>query len=281
MAAENKYPYQHFYADLTPYLIPGENNKILVVANAMDLTSRYYSGAGIFRDVFLCREGAVSIVSDSVRLTVTGLDEEGAAVRIDAKIRNEKICPVDTILHAEISQEGRTLLDVSLPVLLHGGKTTQFTTKGYLKGIKTWSAEAPNLCEGKLTVSDRKAELDTESFETGIRTISADSVHGLRINGRTEKLRGACIHHDAGLLGADTYFDYEYRRIRLLKEAGFNAVRSAHNPASRELLMACDRVGMYVMDEGFDMWNKMKNYADFAADFEEGWESVLKAKEKS
>lgn len=276
-AAENKYPYQHFYADLTDYLIPGEKNKILVVANAMDLTSRYYTGAGIFRDVYLCQEGLVSIVPDSVRVTVTALDEEGAAVQIDASVKNEKVQAVDTGIRAEISQDGQSLMDVSLPILLHGGKTTHVMAKGYLKGVRTWSADTPELCSVKFSVSDKKGELDAETFETGIRTIAVDSVHGLRINGKEEKLRGACIHHDTGLLGAETYYDYEYRRVRRLKEAGFNAVRSAHNPASRELLTACDRLGMYIMDEGFDMWNKMKNYADFAGDFETGWEKVLKA----
>ena len=137
----------------------------------MDLTSRYYTGAGIFRDVYLCQEGLVSIVPDSVRVTVTALDEEGAAVRIDASVKNEKVQAVDTGIRAEISQDGQSLLDVSLPILLHGGKTTHVTAKGYLRGVKTWSADTPELCSVKFSVSDQKGELDEETFETGIRTI--------------------------------------------------------------------------------------------------------------
>lgn len=100
--------------------------------------------------------------------------------------------------------------------------------------------------------------------------------YGLRVNGRTVKLRGACIYHDAGLLGACAYDDYEYRRVLRLKEAGFNAVRSAHNPASQALLRACDRLGMYVMDELVDVWNKSKVSYDYAVDFERCWESDIR-----
>ena len=104
---------------------------------------------------------------------------------------------------------------------------------------------------------------------------AVDAEHGLRINGRTVKLLGGCIHHDQGILGAETYDDYEYRRVYLLKQAGFNAVRCAHNPASKALLRACDRLGMYVLDESFDMWARMKNPGDYSLFFGNGYKDVL------
>lgn len=126
-----------------------------------------------------------------------------------------------------------------------------------------------------LTVRGGKNILDQSEIVSGIRKLSVDSRHGLRVNGRTVKLRGACIHHDQGILGAATYDGYEYRRVKRLKEVGFNAVRSAHNPASQALLNACDQLGVYVMDELTDVWNKSKVSYDYSASFGHCWESDM------
>lgn len=119
------------------------------------------------------------------------------------------------------------------------------------------------------------ATLDVAEIVSGVRKLSMDARHGLRVNGKEVKLRGACIHHDQGILGAATYDDYEYRRIKRLKEAGFNAVRSAHNPASQALLKACDQLGVYLMDELVDVWNKSKVSYDYSVDFERSWENDI------
>lgn len=118
-------------------------------------------------------------------------------------------------------------------------------------------------------------ELDREETGFGIRTLSIDAAHGVRINGQTVKLRGACIHHDNGILGAATLPDAEERRIRQLKEAGFNAIRSSHHPAGRALLDACDRYGVLVMDELSDVWNVRKNPYDYALYFEQDWKPTI------
>ncbi|MDD7177630.1 MAG: glycoside hydrolase family 2 TIM barrel-domain containing protein [Lachnospiraceae bacterium] len=121
-------------------------------------------------------------------------------------------------------------------------------------------------------------ELLDENMETfGIRTLSVDPKHGFCVNGKTVKLRGSCIHHDSGILGAATFYDAEYRRVRMLKEAGFNAIRMAHHPAASALLRACDELGMYVMDEAFDMWQRCKSDHDYGLFFDECWEKDVEA----
>ena len=156
----------------------------------------------------------------------------------------------------------------------------------------TWDAEHPNLYQVKVQVEDigvfgvgldKDGALEgvCDEAETlfGIRMVTADAVHGLQVNGRTVKLKGGCIHHDNGLLGAISLRDSEYRKLRLLKESGFNAVRLAHNPGSRELLEACDRLGFYVFDEAFDAWGHSKQPGDygqfFASDWKEDMESFI------
>ena len=119
--------------------------------------------------------------------------------------------------------------------------------------------------------------LDEESTTFGIRSLTVDPVRGLRVNGEQVLLRGACVHHDNGLLGAATIGRAEERRVELLKEAGFNAIRSAHNPLSRPMLEACDRLGVLVMDETFDMWTQPKSEHDYALRFPDWWEADVEA----
>lgn len=156
----------------------------------------------------------------------------------------------------------------------------------------TWDAEHPNLYQVKVQVEDMgvfgvglekdgalEGVCDEAETLFGIRMVTADAVHGLQVNGRTVKLKGGCIHHDNGLLGAISLRDSEYRKLRLLKESGFNAVRLAHNPGSRQLLEACDRLGLYVFDEAFDAWGHSKQPGDygqfFASDWKEDMESFI------
>ena len=125
--------------------------------------------------------------------------------------------------------------------------------------------------------SPKGARLTKRKTEFGIRLLLLDTRHGLRVNGRSVKLRGACVHHDSGVLGAATFADAEYRRVRILKEAGFNAIRTAHNPSAPALLRACDEVGMYVMEEAFDAWTRSKADYDYAVSFDDWWQRDIEA----
>ena len=140
-----------------------------------------------------------------------------------------------------------------------------------------WGPDDPYLYTCRATLSDGDEVLDEESTTFGIRSLTADPVRGLRINGEPVLLRGACVHHDNGLLGAATIGRAEERRVELLKEAGFNAIRSAHNPLSKPMLEACDRLGVLVMDETFDMWTQPKSEHDYALRFPDWWEADVEA----
>ena len=146
-----------------------------------------------------------------------------------------------------------------------------------------WSADQPHLYSCTTTVAEEPAgdtepaALDRAVTAFGIRSLQLDPAHGLRINGETVKLRGACVHHDNGPIGAATIGRAEERRVELLKAAGFNALRSAHNPMSRAMLDACDRLGVIVMDETWDMWTDNKLNHDFALRFEDRWRSDVAA----
>ncbi len=277
LAGQCTYPYQDFFVDITDYLRPGTDNRILVVANAMDLSSRYYTGAGIYRDVTLWISDPVTIAPQSLRCTTLQLDQPGAYVELEGLLVNEQIIPTDVTVTFTVSQYDHVLAASSWPLMLPGKSSQKFQRRMWLDQAAYWSESNPALCTCTMEITSGETVLDTASIETGIRTVSIDPHHGLRINGQPTKLRGACIHHDQGLLGAATYYEYEYRRILKLKEAGFNAVRSSHNPASKALLRACDQLGVYVMDELFDMWNKMKNYGDYTLFFEQDYQNVAEA----
>lgn len=145
-----------------------------------------------------------------------------------------------------------------------------------LDDVKLWSAETPDLYELEIDSQENGIVIDQLSFSIGICKLEW-STQGLFVNGIMTKLRGACIHHDNGILGACEYKESAERRVRILKKAGFNAIRSAHNPISEELLDACDKYGMYVMDEFADMWYEHKNRYDYACYFEEYYEKDLTA----
>ncbi len=277
MAGSCAYGYTDHFVDMTPYLVEGVN-RILVVTDTQDRSSRYYAGGGIYRDVWLLSGGDEYIAPESLHFRTLTIDEDSAVAEISADIINTRALAKDVnVLFELFEADGALKAAEHYPVLLHGSETTSVRKSFIIGDARLWSEEDPWLYTCRLSLWEGTTFLDSESAETGIRTLTADARHGLRVNGKTVKLRGACIHHDQGLLGAAATYDYEYRRVKRLKAAGFNAVRSAHNPASKALLSACDRLGVFVMDEAFDMWEKMKNYADYALFFEKDWEMVVRA----
>ena len=147
----------------------------------------------------------------------------------------------------------------------------------YVAAPHRWGPDDPYLYSCRVSLRDDEKVLDEASTPFGIRTLSLDPARGLRMNGQTVVLRGACVHHDNGVLGAATIDRAEERRVELLRAAGFNAIRSAHNPLSEAMLHACDRLGMLVMDETFDMWQQPKSEHDYALRFPEWWEEDVEA----
>ena len=251
------YGYTNFYVDITGKAKTGEENELRVIArNADQPNSRWYSGAGIYRPVKLWvapREHILmnglrvrTVSTDPATVEVTVLTRGSGAVSVD-------ICDGDRVItsaHAE--SDGKAVLTAVIP------------------NGKLWSPETPNLYTCKAVFNGDSAET---TF--GVRSWTWGP-HGLLLNGKRTILRGACIHHDNGVLGACCYEDAEWRKIRLLKEAGYNAIRSAHNPCSKALLDACDHLGVLVMDEYIDHWYIHKTEYDYVTYFTDWWKQDLK-----
>lgn len=273
------YGYTTFRVQLNDCLrYDAENElRVLVKNNAMP-NSRWYSGSGIYRDVHLLTAESVYIPDGSLQITTERVEQDHGVIHVNFSVHNRK--PSHQSMTAQLriyAPDDSCVTEATLPVAVGGGKREKFGQRLTIKNPVSWSAETPGLyrCEVRLLQGEQEYDLAAERF--GIRTLSLDAAHGLRVNGETVKLRGACIHHDHGILGAATYYDAEYRRIRKLKEAGFNAIRMAHHPAAPVLLRACDELGMYVMDEAFDMWSRPKKDNDYSLHIQSWWRSDVTA----
>lgn len=271
-AAYRPYGYTNFYIDADPYLKCGEKNQIRVIAhNADQPNSRWYSGAGIYRPVWMYVRPKQHILRNGIRVHTLSVDpaviEAEVNTNAPGKVKLEVIADAgsDVIIAAEIHTDGKLVKQFEIP------------------DAKLWSVNTPNLYQLRVTFvaeqengQNKCMETDQEEVIFGIRTLKWDEEKGITINGERVILRGACIHHDNGVLGACCYPDAEARKIRILKENGYNAIRSAHNPCSKALLEACDRQGMLVMDEFVDVWYIHKTEYDYVNYFKEWWKQDLK-----
>ncbi len=265
--------YGEFYADIDKFLNYGRENEICVVANnTAEPSSRWFSGSGIYRNVELLVGDDVHVVEDGVRVTTKEAAKEGALVEIGTRVQNISRLKHKVKIHTEISLCGSPVKEDTVFATIYGGETETLCQNLYLPGAQLWSDEHPTLYDIHVTLSEGEKVLDDVDVRTGFRVLFLDAQRGLRINGKEVKLRGACIHHDNGIIGAATFAAAERKRAKELKGAGFNAIRSAHNPISREMLSACDEYGLLVMDELSDMWNDEKNSEDFSILFERCWE---------
>lgn len=266
--------YTTFYVDITPWLRAGVNEIRVQARNAGMTNSRWYSGSGIYRDVWMMTSDATYIEPDMVRVTTESADDEMAVVSVSTTIINETLNARTLTLSTAIRDEdGEEAGSETTTFFMKASESRTITQRIIVREPKLWSEDTPYLytCDALLEAGDEVVDDQICSF--GIRTLSLDAARGLRVNGKTVKLRGACIHHDSGIIGAATYADALYRQIGILKEAGFNAVRISHHPAAPLLLDVCDEMGMYVMDEFSDMWSRAKNDLDYALDFEKNWET--------
>jgi beta-galactosidase len=255
------YGYTPFRYDLTPYLGRGEHVVRVLVDNACQPNSRWYSGSGIYRHVWLWVGGRVyvdpwgiCVTSEHVRTTVTNeLDEEREITlrsRVEERTVDER-ATVPARCSVEIVQE----LPLETPTL--------------------WSPETPHLYELETEVRVGDDVVDTLTTTFGVRTLAFDAESGFRLNGQPLELKGGCVHHDHGPLGAASHDRAEERKVELLKANGFNAVRCAHNPPAPAFLDACDRIGMLVIDETFDCWRNGKHVSDYHTSFDDWWRRDL------
>lgn len=279
LVGKRPYGYSQFYVYLNDHLNYGGHNELRVlVKNGGMPNSRWYSGSGIIRDVWLLTAGAVTLEPDGLFVSTRSIEDGYAVLELSAELKNRDRLPYEVKLEGRVvDPEGREAACFALPVFLAAGAEERLTQTVTVDRPALWSAETPDLyrCEIRLVTGETGLDCDAVSF--GIRTLQLDARQGLRVNGRAVDLRGACIHHDNGPLGAVTAPDAELRRVRILKEAGFNAIRMAHNPASIPVLDACDKLGMYVMDEAFDMWSRPKKDLDYSLFSDKWWREDLAA----
>lgn len=292
-AGKNVYGYSVFYVALNDYIEYGKENEIRVQVRAGAMTnSRWYSGAGIYRDVWLLESDITYLEPDGVQIRTEYADEEYAVLEVKSEIHNRHFQYQNLVLESVITDDdGNLIATERIPVLLDGGESRICTQRFTVDSPKLWSAETPVLYKiisrlylEKKQIPKNLKLADWENYQKevvlldeneeafGIRTLRLNRKKGLLVNGVPVKLRGACIHHDSGLLGTATYEYAQYRQIRKLKEAGFNAIRMSHHPMAPAMLRACDRLGMYVMDETFDMWTIFKTSYDYALYYKECWE---------
>ncbi|MCU1680519.1 MAG: glycoside hydrolase family 2 sugar binding protein [Amycolatopsis sp.] len=273
LAAHRPYGYSRFFVPIDRLLGYGTANTIRVEATS-DEDSRWYTGAGIIRPVTLHRGGLLHLAPEGPRLSTPQVGDDLAVVEVQARIDNESPVRRTVRVRIEIFDEatGRIAAAASAPVTIFPGESADVTRRVFVRDPQLWSPDSPTLYRGRVSLVDDGKDIDDATDTFGIRRIELDPVHGLRINGTAVKLRGACVHHDNGPIGAATIGAADERRVRLLREAGFNAIRSAHNPAGTALLRACDKYGVLVMDEAFDVWTARKARFDYAQDFADWWE---------
>jgi len=278
-AGSNHYGYTCFAVDIAPYLQFGQENTVTVrVRGGGQPAARWYTGAGIYRPVSLLVGGESHITRNGLRISTPDAAEDISTVRTEIHVKYTGAVTRTVNVCTEIrGMDGvPAAREVSRLTLKPGTEETLFQ-RIYVRSAKLWSIEEPNLYTCTVTLRDGAEVCDETVEHFGIREIKLDPVHGLRLNGKRVLLRGACYHHDNGVLGAATFARAEERRVELGKAVGFNSLRISHNPASRALLDACDRLGVLVMEESFDAWNTPKRAFDYAWDFADHWEGDVEA----
>ena len=290
-AGSRHYGYVPFYVDITDLVTFGEENRIMVTVNtSMYVNCRWYTGSGLYRGVRLCHGPRLHIADDGVFARTKEVADGYAFLEYEVEVANET--PENRLAEVKVSlaEEGsdKVVGSVKRVIRINAGKNETARLAMNVQDPKLWDVEKPDLYMVKVTltnlgvyrthfIEDEEKTVDEASTLFGIRTITADAVRGLRINGKTVKLKGGCVHHDNGLLGAVSLYESEARKVRKLKEVGFNAIRTAHNPPSAAMIEACDRLGMYVFDEAFDTWGIAKRGGDYSHFFATDWEQDLTA----
>jgi beta-galactosidase len=273
------YGYTPFYYDLTPYLKPaGQENVLAVKVRNEGKNSRWYSGSGIYRHVWLNVTEPVHVDNWGVYITTPEVSTNSAIVQINTGINNEqnaqhKITVITTI----ISPAGKTVSNTENILQLHANAVSTDSQTVKLSQPVLWSVESPNLYRTITEIKSGDKIIDKTETTFGIRGIRFDADKGFLLNGKRVILKGGCIHHDNGPLGAAAIDRAEERKIELLKKAGYNAIRLSHNLPSQQLLDACDRLGMLIIDEAFDMWELPKNPQDYHVYFKDWWQKDLDA----
>ena len=271
------YGYSSFSYNLSPYLNFGKENVIAVrVDNSQQVNSRWYSGSGIYRHVWMIVTNPLHVANWGVAISTPVVTAKKATVLVKTLVKNEtsstQIVVVKTILWNKSSKNaGNSQIKIELPA----NSEKEISQIIDVQKPSLWTPETPYLYQAQIQVIKEKQVVDDTKINFGIRSIKFSSENGFQLNGKTVKINGGCVHHDNGCLGSAAFDRAEERKIELLKSAGFNAVRTSHNPPSEAFLNACDKLGLLVMEESFDCWKIGKNNNDYSKYFNQWWQRDL------
>lgn len=271
------YGYVSFGYDLTPYIRWGEKNVIAVrVDNAEQPNSRWYSGCGIYRNVWLTKVNPVHVARWGTYITADEVSKNSARLTVRTRLENEQDAGTPLELISELlDAKGKVVGGASARVNIKKREQMETVQEILVESPELWSIRHPYLYTLKTEIRMNGETVDTYRTPVGIRTFRFDARKGFVLNGEQIKINGVCMHHDLGCLGAAVNVRAIERQLEILKEMGCNGIRCSHNPPAPELLDLCDRMGFIVMDETFDMWRKKKTSHDYARYFNEWHERDL------
>ncbi len=270
------YGYASFSYDLTPWLRKGENQIEVKVDNSEQPNSRWYSGCGIYRHVRLRVVDPVHIAQWGVFVRQDSVSHAKAALTIETTVENTGDRSTDArILTEVLAPDGTKVAEAETSAALAPGRVTKVSLPVDIAAPELWSINRPRLYTVVTKIFDKKKLLDDETTRTGFRYMEFDAQKGFSLNGIPTKIRGVCMHHDLGALGAAINTTALRRQLQIMKDMGANAIRCSHNPPAPELLDLCDEMGLMVMDEAFDMWRKKKTSHDYSRYFDEWHERDL------
>jgi beta-galactosidase len=271
------YGYSTFYYNISSFLDPGHPNVIAVrVDNSAQPNCRWYSGSGIYRHVRVIVKDPVHIDPWGIFVETPEVSANQATVKVRTLLKNEGRTDENVVLSAVImDKRDKVVASGRVNVTLDAKQEKELTQVMAVPDPLLWSVDSPDLYHVRMSVVQKGRVRDREVRAFGIRTIRFTTDHGFQLNGRSIKLYGGCVHHDNGCLGAAAFDRAEERKAGLLKAAGFNAVRTSHNPPSPAFLDACDRLGLLVVDEAFDGWRMAKTSYDYSRYFDSCWRMDL------
>lgn len=253
-AGQHAYGYTPFTVDITPYLNKDQNEVAVKVDNSEQPNCRWYSGSGIYRHVWIEAMPALHIAENGVFVTTPDVTADKAVVNVEVTVQNE----ADKEMQGTVGVKGK-----EQKVMLKGGESKTVNFAYTIEKPRLWSPDSPHLYEAEVSLRQNSSDTNS-SVKFGVRSFSFDAERGFLLNGKPVLVNGACVHHDDGVLGAMAFDDAEIRKVRQMKEAGFNLIRTSHNPTTRAFLDACDSLGMLVIGEVFDGWRTSKTPHDYS-----------------
>ena len=270
------YGYASFSYDITPWLKEGDNVIAVKVDNSDQPNSRWYSGCGIYRHVWLRKLDAIHVAQWGTYVTTSDITPDSATVNIATTVDNTSATDAEVTLTTRvIDPQGKVAATVTASDNIAAGKSATVNQTARVADPQLWSLDNPALYSVVTDVAVGGKTVDTYQTTTGIRTIEFTADKGFFLNGEQVKINGVCMHHDLGALGAAVNTRAIRRQLEILQEMGVNAYRASHNPPAPEVLALCDSMGILVMDEAFDMWRKRKTERDYARFFDEWHERDL------